>query len=121
MDLKILKDTPPWGWPENDGKLFLNTLRDPKAAPSDRLLAAELAGDYTVINDELARALLTTVAETRQPEDHCGRAKTVIPWELSYTQSHGNLRITLKTLSMEERWNESLWKPRLFTPNSWSS
>lgn len=66
MDLKMLKDIAPWEWPEGADKLFLNTLRDPKAALSDRLLAAEMAGDYTVINDELAQALLSIVSDPHQ-------------------------------------------------------
>jgi hypothetical protein len=74
IDLKTLKDIPPWEWPKGAGKLFLNTLRDRKAAPSDRLLAAEMAGDYTVINDELAQALLTILANAHDPENLRGQA-----------------------------------------------
>jgi hypothetical protein len=74
MDLKTLKDTPPWDWPEGTDKGFLGILRDKKARPSDRLLAAELAGDYTVMNDELARAFLDIVANTHEPEDLRGQA-----------------------------------------------
>jgi hypothetical protein len=59
MDLKTLKDTPPWEWPEGAGKVFLGILRDERADESDRLLAAELAGDFVVINDELADALMS--------------------------------------------------------------
>ena len=59
MDLKTLKDTPPWDWPEGAGKMFLEILRDDQADESDRLLAAELAGDFTVINDDLVDALLS--------------------------------------------------------------
>ncbi len=43
MDLKILKDTPPWDWPEGASATFLNVLRDTQAAEPNRLLAAELA------------------------------------------------------------------------------
>ena len=50
MDLTTLKDTPPWEWPEGADKIFLETLRDDRADESDRLLAAELAGDFTVID-----------------------------------------------------------------------
>jgi hypothetical protein len=74
MDLKTLKDTPPWDWPKGAGKQFLGILRDDKARPSDRLLAAELAGDYTVINDELAHALLAILANAREPENLRGQA-----------------------------------------------
>lgn len=59
MDVKALRDIPPWEWPEGAGKLFLDILRGGQAAKADRLLAAELAGDLTVINDELADVLLS--------------------------------------------------------------
>jgi hypothetical protein len=69
MNLKTLKETPPWEWPEGAGKLFLGILRDGKAKKSDRLLAAELAGDYTVINDELADTLVSILDKSDEPEE----------------------------------------------------
>jgi hypothetical protein len=65
---------PPWEWPKSAGKQFLGILRNQKASASDRLLAAELAGDYTVINEELAQALLAILANAREPEDLRGQA-----------------------------------------------
>ena len=59
MDLKALKDTPPWDWPTGTRKLLLEILRDDRAAEADRLLATQLAGDFTVINDDVAEALLS--------------------------------------------------------------
>ena len=58
MDLKTLLDTPPWDWPRDAGWTLRKVLVDHGANESDRLVAAELAGDFTVINDELADALL---------------------------------------------------------------
>ena len=52
MDLKTLQDGPPWDWPDGAGAMFLGILRDNHAAESDRLLAAELAGDFSVINTD---------------------------------------------------------------------
>src|ERR1017187_8281640 len=69
MDLKILQDTPPWDWPRGIGQKFLSILRDPKAKASDRLLAADLAGDFTVISDPLAHALLAIVGNAAEPEE----------------------------------------------------
>ena len=69
MDLKILKDTPPWEWPRGAAHQFLTILRNLKADASDRLLAADLAGDFTVINDQLAEALLAIVGNAAEPED----------------------------------------------------
>ena len=74
IDLKTLKDTPPWEWPEGAGKMFLSILRNDKAKESDRLVAAELAGDYTVINDELAHALLSILGNSEEPEELRGQA-----------------------------------------------
>ncbi len=69
MDLKTLKDTPSWDWPEGAGKMLLGVLRDGQADESDRLLAAELAGDFTVINDELVDALLSILRSSVESEE----------------------------------------------------
>ena len=61
MALKIFEDIPPWEWPEDAARIFLRVLADDKADESERLLAAELGGDFVVINDELVDALLTIV------------------------------------------------------------
>ena len=68
MDLKILKNTPPWEWPEDAAAYYLKILGDDQAAESDRCLAAELAGDYTVINDEIAQALLLITGNSHESE-----------------------------------------------------
>jgi hypothetical protein len=74
MDLKSLLDTPPWDWPADAGKIFWTILIDPRAKQSDRLVAAQLAGDFTVINDELAETLLTIASSTEEPEKLRARA-----------------------------------------------
>jgi hypothetical protein len=76
MDLNDLKDTPPWEWPRDAAKKFLAVLRNPEAGASDRLAAAELAGDLVAINDALVDALLTIVANAAEPENL--RAKAAI-------------------------------------------
>jgi hypothetical protein len=76
MDLKTMKDTPPWDWPEGAGKVLLKILRDDRADESDCLLAAELAGNGTVINEELVAALLSIVRSGEEPEQL--RAKAAI-------------------------------------------
>ena len=53
MDLTILKDTSPWNWPHGASQQFRNILRDDRANETDRLLAAEMAGEFTVINEAL--------------------------------------------------------------------
>ncbi|MEN8182411.1 MAG: hypothetical protein ABFS46_07730, partial [Myxococcota bacterium] len=76
MDLKTLKDMPPWDWPKGASKMFLGILRGDEADESDRLLVAELAGDFTVINDELVDVLLSIVRSGEAPEKL--RAKAAI-------------------------------------------
>ncbi len=65
MDLKTLLDTPPWDWPRDTGKTLRRILTDERAPESDRLIAARMAGELTVINDELANTLTAII---RNPE-----------------------------------------------------
>ncbi len=74
MDLNILKDTPPWDWPEDAGKMLLEILTEDQADASGRILAAELAGDFTVINDELVDALLSIIQGDDESEELRGKA-----------------------------------------------
>ena len=76
MDLKKLENIPPWEWPQDTDKMLLGVLRDDQRDESDRLLAAALAGDYTVINDELADALLSILLSGDESE--AIRARAVI-------------------------------------------
>ena len=69
MDLKKLKMTPPWEWPEETDKALLEVLNNNRADPADRVLAAELVGDFVVINDELAGALLSILQTGSEPEE----------------------------------------------------
>jgi len=74
MNLKALKNIPPWDWPEGTDTALLGVLRDRKATQSERLLATELAGDFTVIDDELVGALLAILRSGEEPEGVRGRA-----------------------------------------------
>jgi hypothetical protein len=74
MNLTILKDTPPWEWPEGTAATLLDILRGDRRSASDLLLAAELAGDFTVINAELVDALLSILRSSDKPEAVRGRA-----------------------------------------------
>jgi hypothetical protein len=76
MDLKALLDTPPWEWPEEAGPTLQQVLASKDASAEDRLLAAELAGESVVIDDDLAGVLLAIV---RNPEEAAGlRAQAAI-------------------------------------------
>ncbi len=76
MDLNTLKGTPPWDWPASAGQKLMAILRDRRSAASDRLIAAKLAGDLVVMNDEMADLLLAIV----RTDDELGqlRAKAAI-------------------------------------------
>jgi hypothetical protein len=76
MKLRTLKDMPSWEWPDGTGEQFLAILGDDRAADSDVLIAAELAGDLTVMNDELAAALISIVKNSDRSEKI--RAKAAI-------------------------------------------
>jgi hypothetical protein len=54
--------------------MFHEILKDSRAQESDRLMAAELAGDSTVINDDLADALMAIVRDAEEPEKLRARA-----------------------------------------------
>ena len=89
MDLETLKDTPPWDWPEEADDVFLGVLRDHKADGADRLLAAELAGDMVVINDELVDALLAILCSGDELEELRGRAAISLGPALEYAYMDG--------------------------------
>jgi hypothetical protein len=74
MDLRTLRDTPPWDWPRGTGEMLLGILRDDGSAESDLLLAAELAGDLTVIDGELVEALLSILHRGDRSEGVRSRA-----------------------------------------------
>jgi hypothetical protein len=74
MDLNILRDTPPWEWPKGASSTFLNVLKDRLAPLADRLIAVELAGDFTAINDDLAHALMAVLRDSGEPEELRARA-----------------------------------------------
>ncbi len=85
MDIKTLMDMPSWEWPEGTDKVLLGLLRDRNADPSDRLAAAELAGDLTVIDDDLADGLLSVVKNDNEPEQLRATAAVALGPVLEYT------------------------------------
>lgn len=76
MDLRTLLDTPPWDWPRDAGKVLQKILTNPRAQAADRIIAADLAGDLVVINDELAYALMAIVGNADEAPEL--RAKAAI-------------------------------------------
>lgn len=74
MNIQKLYDLPSWEWPENADKTILAVLTDDKADHAERMIAAELAGDYTVVDDTLTEALLSILQDKNLPEDLRARA-----------------------------------------------
>jgi hypothetical protein len=74
LELRGLRDLAPWEWPEGTDASLLAALRDEQAAPSDRLLAAELAGDCVVVNEDLVAALLAILRDGAAAETLRGLA-----------------------------------------------
>lgn len=74
MNLKTLKETAPWNWPEGTDQLLLSVLTDSSQTEAERLLAAELAGDLAVINETMVTMLLTIVGNGTETETLRGQA-----------------------------------------------
>ena len=89
MDLKALNDTPPWDWPADTAETLVSVLRDEQAAEPDRVLATEMAGDFTVINDELVEALLAVLRSGDESEGVRGRAAISLGPILEYADTEG--------------------------------
>jgi hypothetical protein len=110
MDLRTLKDIPPWEWPEGTAEALRDILRDDRSSESDLLLATELAGDFTVVNDELVDVLLSILCNGDQPEAVRGTAAIALGPVLEHADTEGfedaeDLPITERTF---HRIQESL-------------
>jgi hypothetical protein len=68
-DLELLHDTPPWDWPRDAAKVFQEILSDKQAGERSRILAADLAGDFTVMNDSMADTLMSILKSGDEPAE----------------------------------------------------
>jgi HEAT repeat protein len=68
MNLKSFRDLPSFDWPQGAKEQLVQTLRG-DGAESERLLAAELAGEVGVIDEELVAALLSVVENDKESEN----------------------------------------------------
>jgi len=112
MDLEILRDTPPWDWPRDAGTIIRKTLIDQRADESARTLAAELAGDLVVMNDEMADTLLAIVGSADEPEQLRARAAIALGavLELADTQEFDDPEDVPITEPMFRRIQDELQK-----------
>ncbi len=93
MGLKILSETPPWEWPEEAGKMLHEILANDQADASERILAAELAGDYTVINDELVDDLLSILQGENESEALRGNAAIALGPALDHADNRNSWQV----------------------------
>lgn len=89
MDLETLKELAPWDWPEETRQVLLDALRDDGLVQSDRMIAVELAGNFVVVNDELAAELLAIVDDARAPENLRTRAAIALGPALESGEADG--------------------------------
>ena len=74
MDLATLQLREPWDWPKTAAETIRKVLRDRSAKPEDRLLAAEMAGENVVMDEEMAGRLVAVVGSKEEPEPLRARA-----------------------------------------------
>jgi hypothetical protein len=89
MDLKTLENTPSWEWPETAAATLLTVLRNPSADPEERLLAAELSGDYSVMDNDLAEALYGILSNAGELLELRGEAALSLGTALEHADTMG--------------------------------
>lgn len=89
MDIYTLDDLPPWEWPEDAEAMIIGLLEDTQADAEERLLAAELAGDYTNMNDALADALLAVTGSGEESAELRGAAVIALGGALEHAYTMG--------------------------------
>jgi len=112
FELISMKKLPPWEWPENSEQILTGVLRDASADTSDRLLAAELAGELPASMDELADALLSIVQSGDEPGELRAMAAIALgpTLENTYLSDFDDPYDETITEGMFTRVNESLHK-----------
>jgi hypothetical protein len=78
MDVNNLSRIPSWEWPPTASEVVLAALRDRTTREQERRVAAELAGDMIIMNDDLADALLEILADPSETPFLRGRAATAL-------------------------------------------
>ena len=125
MNIKDLKDIPPWQWPKNAGKIILGVLRNDQSDAFERLLAAELGGDYVVVNDDLADTLLSILCNPRESHTLRGQAAISLglnprklgkmdnhdqePWKMPMQYSDEDLKRLLKDTESDPVERKETW------------
>lgn len=69
MNIHELNETGPWEWPENADDIIFSVLIDRSAGTDERLLAAELVSEPSVMNDKIAAYLIDIIKTSDEEED----------------------------------------------------
>lgn len=74
MDIELLAEMEPWEWPEGAKEAILGAMTDREGPEDTRLIAAQLAGDFSVVDDEIVEVLLCILQDERESDEMRGRA-----------------------------------------------
>jgi hypothetical protein len=89
MDITSLSSIPPWDWPPDAGEVIAAALGNRRRAASERITAAELAGDLVVMDDRMAGHLLSVLESVDEPEDLRAEAATSLGPALELAKTEG--------------------------------
>jgi len=89
MALRVFAHFPPWEWPDDAGLHIQSALTDSSAPEDDRLLAAELAGEFVVTSDEMTASLLIIVNNPDEGEALRSAAVIALGTGLEYADMMG--------------------------------
>ena len=89
IQLEMLSAIPSWEWPNDSGAVVIEVLHDSEADESDRLIAAELAGDFTVVSDEIFDILLSIVGDGEETAILRGTAAIALGPALDHSDTEG--------------------------------
>lgn len=68
-DFELLRTLPPWEYPPDAGLVICKVMTDKSSPLPDRVEAAQMAGEFTVINDDVAENLLQIVGDRTEDAD----------------------------------------------------
>ena len=107
MNLQNLANVPSWQWSgKKAGEIIANALRDKNAPAPDRVLAAELAGDIVVMDDNMADLLLSLVRDNSEAETLRCKAAISLGPGLEYADSMGFDGYSEDDALSEEKFND---------------
>lgn len=89
MKMDQLAGIPSWDWPSDADSQILAVLEDRQAPVADRFLAAELAGEVSVMNEEVAKGLLGILRSEEEPVVLRGRSAIAFGAALEEAEMEG--------------------------------